>query len=99
MGEAAYRVISDDDDLDMSAYFSDADPDEDWAKFEGVKEIDEDNGYNSEDIYMSDDELSTSDSANLAYISNGAGDSSICDTLVDTDLCDKSFITPKIKGK
>ena len=39
-GEAAYRVISDDDDLDMSAYFSDADPDEDWAKFDRVKEID-----------------------------------------------------------
>ena len=52
VGEAAYRVISDDDDLDMSAYFSDADPDEDWAKFDGVKEIDEDNGYDSEDIYI-----------------------------------------------
>ena len=28
-GETAYRVISDDDDLDMSSYFSDADPDDD----------------------------------------------------------------------
>ena len=83
----------------MSSYFSDADPNEDWVKFDGVKEIDEDNRYNSEDIYMSDDELSTSDSANLADISNGAGDSSVCDTLGDTDLGDKSVTTPRIKGK
>ena len=48
---------------------------------------------------MSDDELSTSDSANLADISNRAGDSSICDTLVDTDLDDKNVTAPRIKGK
>ena len=28
--EMAYRVISNDDDLDMSSYFSDTDPDDDW---------------------------------------------------------------------
>ena len=36
-GEMAYRVISDDDDLDMSSYFSDADPHDDWAQFDGIK--------------------------------------------------------------
>lgn len=98
-GETVYRVISHDDDLNMSAYFSDADPDEDWAKFDGVREIDKDNGYDSEDIYMSDDDLSTSDSANLANISNGAGDSLVCDTLGDTELDESSVTTPKVKSR
>ena len=52
----AYRVISNDDDLDMSSYFLDADRDDNWTQFDGIKEIGEDIGYSSEDIYMSDDD-------------------------------------------
>ena len=55
-GDTAYRVISDDDDLDMSSYFLDTDPDDDWTQFHGIKEIGEDIGYSSEDIYMSNDD-------------------------------------------
>lgn len=40
--ETVYRVISDDDNLDMSSYFSDADPDNNWTQLNGVKEFDED---------------------------------------------------------
>ena len=94
-GETAYRVISDDDDLDLSSYFLDADPDDDWVQFDGIKDIGEDIGYNSEDIYMSDDYSPMSDSANLVDISGEAGDSSI----FDTDSGDKSVTTPKIRRK
>ena len=62
-GETAYRVISDDDDLDMSSYFLYANHDDDWIQFDGIKEIGEDIGYISEDIYMSDDDSPMSDSA------------------------------------
>ena len=48
---------------------------------------------------MSDDDLSTSYSANLANVSNGAGDSSVCHTLEDTELDERSITTPKIKGR
>ena len=34
--ETVYRVISDDDDLDISSYFSDADQDDNWAQFDGI---------------------------------------------------------------
>ena len=57
IGEGAFRVISDqDDDFDVSSYFSDADPDKDWIRVEGIDELDEDVGYLSDDIYMSDDD-------------------------------------------
>ena len=39
---------------------------------------------------MSDDDSPMSDSANLADISSGAGDSSICDMFRDTDSGDRS---------
>ena len=93
--ETVYRVISDDNDLDMSSYFSNADPDDDWTQLDGVKEFSEDIDYNSEDIYMSDNDSPMSDSANLADISSRAGDSSICDTFMDTDSSDRS-VTPMI---
>ena len=95
----AYRVISDDDDLYVSSYFLDADPDDDWIQFDGIKEIGEDIGYSSEDIYMSDDDSPMSDSANLADISGEAGDSSIYDTYLDTDSGDKSVTTTKVRRK
>ena len=46
---------------------------------------------------MSDDDSPMSDSANLADISGGAGDSSVCDTFMDTDSGNKSVITPKLR--
>ena len=97
--ETVYRVISDDNDLDMSSYFSNADPDDDWTQLDGVKEFSEDIEYNSEDIYMSNDDSPMSDSANLADISSGAGDSSICDTFMDTDSGDRSVIPQKVRRK
>ena len=48
---------------------------------------------------MSDDDSPMSDSANLADISGRAGESSVCDTFMDTDSGDKSVTTPKIRRK
>ena len=77
-GEGAYRVISDhDDNLDISLYFLDADPDDDWIRVDGIDELSEDIGYLSDDIYMSNDDSLMSDSANFTDISCGVGDSSI----------------------
>ena len=69
----------------MSSYFSDADPDEDQICVEGIDELDQDIGYLSDDIYMSDDDSPMSDSANLADISGEAGDDSTCNIYVDTE--------------
>ena len=97
--QTAYRVISDDDDLDMSSYFLDADPDDDWTCMDGVKEMVKDVGYSGEDIYMSDDESPMLDSANMADIRGEAGDNSTCDTYLNTDSSDKGITTPKRRCK
>ena len=77
----------------------DANPDDDWIQFDSIKEIGEDIGYSSEDIYMSDNDSPVSDSANLADISGEAGDNSTCDKYLDTSLSDTGVTTPKRRHK